>query len=199
MPLIACHLRGLAEAGFRQVVINVSHLGQQIEDYCRDGSRWGIDIVYSHETEPLETAGGIQRALPLLGDEPFVVVNGDVWIDYPFQQLLAWQLRPWEAARLVLVDNPPQHALGDFSLDGEGRVACRPDGVAGYTYAGLGVFSPAFFADVPAGKLALRPLLDAAIAAGRLGAEHYGGDWEDVGTPQRLADLDARIRASSSR
>lgn len=195
MPLIEYHLRGLANAGFEQVVINVSHLGWKIQEYCEDGSRWGLGITYSPEDQPLETAGGIQHALPLLGEQPFLVVNGDVWIDFPFRRLLDWSLRPWESARLVMVDNPPQHPLGDFCLQEQGRVSRRPSLGKGHTYAGLGIFTPAFFADVAPGKLALRPLLDAAIDAGRLGGEHFRGDWEDVGTPQRLAALDARIRS----
>lgn len=198
-PLIAYHLAGLAEAGCSQVVVNISYLGRQIEDYCGDGSRWGIHIQYSRETEPLETAGGIQQALPLLGDAPFAVVNGDVWIDYPLQRLLAWELKPRELARLLMVDNPPQHPQGDFCLNDEGYVTKRPENAMGYTYAGLGVFCPEFFSGVAAGKLPLRPLLDAAIAEERLGAEHYSGDWEDVGTPRRLAELDARILASRRR
>ncbi len=198
-PLIEYHLRGLAGAGFAQVVINISHLGRQIEAYCGDGSRWGLEITYSPEEQPLETAGGIQRALPLLGAQPFLVVNGDVWIDYPFQRLGRWQLKPWETAHLVMVDNPPQHPLGDFCLDAEGRVTYRPAERIGYTYAGLGVFAPAFFAHMEPGKLALRPLLDAAIAEGCLGGEHFRGDWEDVGTPQRLTELDARISAADRR
>lgn len=192
-PLIEYHLRGLARAGCKQVIINVSHLGEQIESYCEQGANWGLDICYSREEQPLETAGGIQRALPVLGEQPFLVVNGDVWVDYPFQQLLDWRLKSWEMAHLVMVDNPPQHPQGDFCLDDAGRVTFRPPDGTGYTYAGLGVFAPAFFADMAPGKMALRPLLDAAIAQGKLGGEHYAGDWEDVGTPARLASLDARI------
>jgi N-acetyl-alpha-D-muramate 1-phosphate uridylyltransferase len=195
VPLIEHHIRGLAEAGVRELVINVSHLAQQIMDYCGDGSRWGVSIAYSKEEAPLETAGGIHRALSLLGDEPFLVVNGDVWIDYPFKQLLDYPLKSWEAAHLVMVDNPPQHPLGDFCLAAGAPVQYREDDESGYTYAGLGIFTAAFFAEMTPGKLALRPLLDAAIGEGTLGAQYYAGDWEDVGTPERLAALDARIRS----
>lgn len=195
-PLIEHHIRRLARAGCRELVINVSHLADQIVDFCGDGSRWGVNIAYSPEQEPLETAGGIQRALPLLGADNFLVVNGDVWIDCPFEPLLAYTMAPWEQAHLVLVDNPSHHPLGDFCIDG-GVVTYRPQDIAGYTYAGVAVFSPLFFAAVAPGKLALRPLLDAAIAARTLGAEHYGGDWEDVGTPERLAELDARVRSAA--
>lgn len=197
VPLIEHHLRHLARAGFHQLVVNVSYLGEQLEAYCGDGSRWGLHIDYSREQQPLETAGGIQQALPLLGDAPFVVLNGDVWIDYPLQRLRHAELQHWEAARLVMVDNPPQHPLGDFALDDTGRLRYRQEGCVGYTYAGLGLFTPRFFAEIGAGKLALRPLLDAAIGAGNLGAEYYSGDWEDVGTPERLAALDARVSAQT--
>ncbi|TDG11603.1 nucleotidyltransferase family protein [Seongchinamella unica] len=197
VPLMEYHLRGLARAGFREVVVNVSHLAGQIEHYCGDGSRWGMAITWSREEEPLETAGGIQRALPLLGTDPFLVINGDVWIDYAFDTLRRYTLKPWEQAHLVLVDNPPQHPLGDFCLGEAGEVCYRAEREAGLTYAGLGLYTPAFFTGMRPGKLALRPLLDAAIARGTLGAEHYRGDWEDVGTPQRLEALDARIRSGA--
>ena len=197
VPLMEYHIRALASAGFVDLVVNVSHLAQQIVDYFGDGSHWGLNIAYSHEDAPLETAGGIQRALPLLGDGPFLVVNGDVWIDYDFAALLNYPLQDWESAHLVMVDNPPQHPLGDFCLDSAGKVSYRPEGESGFTYAGVAVFRQEFFAKVTPGKLALRPLLDAAIAEGALGAEHYRGDWEDVGTPERLAELDRRVSLSS--
>tara|TARA_R110001592_G_scaffold363392_1_gene687127 strand:- start:52913 stop:53590 length:678 start_codon:yes stop_codon:yes gene_type:complete len=193
-PLIAHHLRCLAEAGFSDVVINVSHLAQQIIDYCDNGSRWGLAIKYSPEPEPLETAGGILTAIPLLGDKPFLVVNGDVWIDYPFEQLLNFTPPDPESAHLVMVDNPPQHPEGDFILDENGWVRERPAGTTGLTYAGVGVYAPQFFAGTRPGKMALRPLLDAAISRGCLSGEYYPGHWEDVGTPERLEALDAALR-----
>ncbi len=193
-PLIAHHLRRLAEAGFSDVVINVSHLAEQIIDYCDNGSRWGLAIKYSPEPEPLETAGGILNALPLLGDQPFLVVNGDVWIDYPFEQLLNFTPPEPESAHLVMVGNPPQHPEGDFILDEQGWVRERPAGATGLTYAGVGVYAPHFFAGTKPGKMALRPLLDAAISRGCLSGEYYSGHWEDVGTPERLEALDAALR-----
>ena len=196
VPLIEYHIRALADAGFGDLVINVSHLASQIIDYCGDGSKWGVSIVYSTENEPLETAGGIQRALPLLGDGAFLVVNGDVWIDYSFDLLKDYRFKSWESAHLVMVNNPPQHPLGDFCLGGEGAVQYRPSDAKGYTYAGVGVFSPEFFAEMAPGKLPLRPLLDAAIGAGSLGAQYHDGEWEDVGTPERLAALDTMVRSS---
>ncbi len=192
-PLIAHHIEALVAAGFIELVINVSHLGQQIIDYCGDGRHWGAQIVFSEEPEPLETAGGIQRALPMLGAAPFAIVNGDVWTDFPLASLAALSV-PAGEAHLVLVESPPQHPDGDFLLDSTGRVAARPPGVRGFTYSGLGVYSPAFFATVAPGKLPLRTLLDKAILEGRLGGEYFEGEWEDIGTPERLDALDLRLR-----
>lgn len=195
VPLIDYHIRALAAAGFTELVINVSHLAQQIIEHCGDGSRWGLSIAYSREHEPLETAGGIHRALPLLGEQPFLVINADVWIDYSFDELMDYRFKSWESAHLVMVDNPPQHPLGDFCLGDDGVVQYRPVDSQGYTYSGVGVFSADFFAAILAGKLPLRPLLDDAIGSGCLGAEYYPGDWQDVGTPERLAALDVRVRS----
>jgi MurNAc alpha-1-phosphate uridylyltransferase len=197
-PLIEHHICRLAEAGLVDLVINVSHLAQQIIDYCGDGSRWGVSITYSPESVPLETAGGIIKALPLLGNAPFMVVNGDIWTDYPFSQLASRKLDETASeAHLVLVDNPPQHPLGDFSLDDQGLLGIKEAESMGYTYAGLGLYSPNFFAGVAAGKLALRPLLDKAIGNAVTSGEYYGGEWVDVGTPERLKSLDMLIAAHS--
>ena len=196
IPLIEHHIRRLAQAGFTELVINVSHLAQQIIDYCGDGSRWGVSIVYSPEEQPLETAGGIVNAFPLLGDAPFLVVNGDVWIDYPFAGLAQYQLRENEAAHLVMVGNPVQHPLGDFWLDADGWVQFLSAAAAGFTYAGVAIYSKAFFAGMQPGKMPLRPLLDAAIERGCLGAEYHQGWWEDVGTPERLQALDTAVRSA---
>ena len=197
-PLIEHHLVKLAGSGITEVVINVSHLAQQVIDFCGDGKPWGLTISYSPEDSPLETAGGIQRALPLLGDAPFLVVNGDVWIDYPFERLVGRDLGAGTQAHLVLVDNPPHHPLGDFHLDSAGVMALRGPEEPGYTYAGLGIYAPAFFDGLAPGKTPLRPLLDRAIPAHRVSGEYHGGDWEDVGTPERLAALDTRVRATLS-
>lgn len=193
--LIEHHIARLAVAGFEQLVINVSHLGQQIVDFCGDGSRWGLEIHYSHEDEPLETAGGIQRALPQLGRQPFLVVNGDIWTDYDFAELKNYRPATGEVAHLVMVRNPPQHPEGDFLLDGEGWVHERPRGETGMTYSGVGVYTQGFFAGMQPGKLALRPLLDDAIRLGQLTGEYHPGGWEDVGTPERLAALDEAVRS----
>jgi MurNAc alpha-1-phosphate uridylyltransferase len=190
-PLIDWHLERLAAAGFRDIVINHAHLGEQIEAVLGDGSKWGLNIRYSPEPPgALETAGGIATALPLLGDEPFLVVNGDVFSDWDFDQA---RQRASKKAHLVMVANPSHHAGGDFSLDGE-RVTYA-NGEQTLTYAGVGVFSPTFFADVKPGTvMKLRPLLDEAIRLGTLTGERFAGRWVDVGTPQRLAELDAELR-----
>ena len=189
-PLIVWHLERLATAGFKDVVINHAHLGAQIESALGDGSSWGLNIQYSPEPPgALETAGGIANALPLLGEETFLLVNGDVFCDWDFGR--ARQLTA-KMAHLVMVANPAHHAGGDFSLDGE-RVIYAGGGET-LTYAGFAVFSPSFFAGVEKGAvMKLRPLLDAAIAAGTLTGERYAGRWVDVGTPQRLAELDQEL------
>jgi MurNAc alpha-1-phosphate uridylyltransferase len=189
-PLIAWHLERLAAAGFTDVVINHAHLGAMIEAVLGDGSQWGLRIRYSPEPPgALETAGGIANALPLLGDEPFLVVNGDIWCDWDFAR--ARRLTA-TGAHLVMVANPAHHAGGDFSLDG-GRITFAR-GEETLTYAGIAVFSPSFFADVPRGSvMKLYPLLAAAITAGTLTGERFDGRWVDVGTPQRLAELDAEL------
>jgi len=194
-PLIVWHLERLAAAGFREIVINHAHLGSLIEQTLGDGAQWGLHIQYSPEPPgALETAGGIATALPLLGDEPFLVVNGDVYCDFDFGRFFRLTVEGWQpGAHLVMVANPAHHTGGDFSLDGE-RVVCA-NGEQTFTYAGIGVFSPAFFADVQPGMIMkLRPLLDAAIAAGTLTGERFAGRWVDVGTPQRLAELDQELK-----
>lgn len=196
IPLIENHIYRLADAGFHELVINVSHLGQQIIDFCGDGSRWSVQISFSEEDEPLETAGGIIRALPLLGNDPFLVVNGDVWTDYPFEQLLSRDFPEVGGAHLVMVDNPPQHPLGDFGLEAD-HVRQLPEGESGYTFSGIGLYTPTFFDGVPAGKSPLRPLLDRCIAAKKLTGEHYAGEWRDIGTPERLEALNAAVKRAT--
>ncbi|MBL8417083.1 MAG: nucleotidyltransferase family protein [Dechloromonas sp.] len=190
-PLIVWHLERLAAAGFREVVINHAHLGAHIEQALGDGSRWGLHIRYSPEPPgALETAGGIASALPLLGDQPFLVVNGDIYCDFDFGRFSGSTAT---GAHLVMVANPAHHAGGDFSLDGERVIYAN--GEQTLTYAGIGIFSPSFFAGVlPGTVMKLRPLLDAAIAAGTLTGERFAGRWVDVGTPQRLAELDQELK-----
>ncbi len=196
-PLIVWHLERLAAAGFKDVVINHAHLGEKIEAALGDGRRFGLAIRYSPEPPgALETAGGIARALPLLGDEAFLVVNGDIWCDWDFRRARALAARH---AHLVLVANPREHAGGDFCLDGEtARYAGTAAGPT-LTYAGIGVFSPRFFAGVPSGAvMKMRPLLDAAIAQGRVSGERHDARWVDVGTPERLAELDRELNTQVS-
>jgi MurNAc alpha-1-phosphate uridylyltransferase len=194
LPLIGWHLRRLAGAGLRDVVINHAWLGEQIERTLGDGSDWGLSIRYSPEAQALETAGGIAQALPLLGDEPFLVINGDIWCDWnPARaRTIAARLEALDwLAWCVLVDNPDHHPRGDFLLDG-GRLA---DGEAPrLTFSGIGVYRPALFRSVARGTRApLAPLLREAAARRRAGAERHDGRWTDVGTPQRLAALDAQL------
>jgi len=192
VPLIEYHLRALAAAGFGEIVINHAWLGQQIEDYLGDGSRYGVSIQYSPEGEPLETGGGIFRALPLLGDEAFVVVNGDIWTDYDFNALR----QPIAGlAHLVLVDNPAHHPAGDFILvDGQVRDG-QPD-VQTLTYSGIAVLHPDLFKDCSDGAFKLAPLFRKAMAEGQVSGERLDGHWVDVGTYERLAEAETLIEAS---
>jgi len=192
VPLIEYHLKALAAAGFSEIVINHAWLGQQIEDYLGDGSRFGLSIRYSPEGEPLETGGGIFRALPLLGDEAFVVVNGDIWTDYDFRALrqpLAGQ------AHLVLADNPAHHPGGDFSLV-DAQVRDAQPGAETLTYSGIAVLHRSLFDGCVDGAFKLAPLLRKAMAAGQVSGEHLRGHWIDVGTHERLADVEALLEAS---
>ena len=185
-PLIERHVERLADAGIRRVVINLAWLGSMIRDFLGDGSRYGVAIEYSDEApHALETAGGIFRALPALRPDPFLVVNGDVLTDYPFEQL---RLAAAEDAHLVLVPNPAQHPGGDFGIDAGLALASA---AVRYTFSGIAVYRPEFFAGCADGVAPLKPLLVRAMTAGRCGAELYAGRWEDVGTPQRLAALNA--------
>jgi MurNAc alpha-1-phosphate uridylyltransferase len=189
-PLIYYHLERLAKVGVTDVIVNICHLAEQLEESLGSGRQWGLNISFSRELEPLETAGGIIRALPLLGEQAFLIVNGDVWTDYPFEQLLAKSLTRNNLAHLVMIDNPPQHINGDFYLGEDGQLLAQAEpGAQARTYAGIGLYTADFFKGVEAGKLALKPLLDKAIAQGQISAEYYGGEWFDVGTPNRLAQL----------
>ena len=190
-PLLEHHILNLKEAGFTELVVNAAHLSEQIEAFCGDGSQWGVHIQVSVEPEPLETAGGIIQALPLLGDKSFAVVNGDIWCPFSFGLLRDVDLRP-AGAHLVLVDNPEHNQAGDFSLD-QGDVIQASEQKQVLTYSGIGVYSPAFFRGLPRGSRPLKPLLDAAIEKDLISGQHWVGAWEDVGTPERLAKLNARF------
>lgn len=183
--LIEHLIDALARAGFREIVINHAHLGERIEAALGDGRRYGVAIAYSPEAEALETGGGIHRALPLLGPAPFLVINGDLWTDYPFVRL---RRPPAAMAHLVLVPNPPHHPEGDFVFEG-GRV--HADGGPRLTFSGIGVYAPTLFADCRPGRFPLAPLLRAAMARGDVTGECYDGVWSDVGTRERLDALNA--------
>jgi N-acetyl-alpha-D-muramate 1-phosphate uridylyltransferase len=178
--LIERHVRRLARCGIEQVVVNLSYRGEQIRERLGAGERLGLSIAYSEEGEPpLETAGGIVRALPFLGTSPFLLVNADVFTDFDFGALLAAR-RP----SLVLVPNPPHHPRGDFGLDEAGFVRAEPPL---YTYAGIALLDPSLFAGLSDGRRALKPVLDLSIARRELGGLLHRGLWIDVGTPERLA------------
>ncbi len=197
-PLIAWHIEHLAAAGITELVINHAHLGQMIEDTLGDGSAFGVHIRYSPEGSALETAGGIARALPLLGDAPFLVVNGDVFCDADFAGLrrAAEELNPVRCAHLLLVANPEHNPDGDFGLTPDGRVH-EGEGER-LTFSGLGAYHPALFAGLsPDAPAKLAPLLRAAMARNRVSGARLLGRWVDVGTPQRLAELDASLRHAS--
>jgi MurNAc alpha-1-phosphate uridylyltransferase len=184
-PLIGWHLKRLVTAGIDQIVINHAWLGQQIEDTLQDGAAYGAQIQYSAETTALETAGGIATALPILGDAPFLVVNGDVFTDLDFGQTALQSLDEGMLAHLILVPNPPQHPAGDFALQ-DGKALS--EGEQKYTFSGIGLYHPALFADTaPHQPAKLAPLLRAAMAQGRVSASLHTGLWLDVGTVERLA------------
>jgi len=190
-PLIGWHLERLARAGFREAVINVSHLGERIVERLGDGRSYGLQLRYSRERERLETAGGIANALPLLGAEPFLLVNADVYCECDFGRLRTVRLGE-RLAHLVLVPNPAHRAEGDFSLRG-GAVGDEPS--PRYTYAGVALMKPALVAPVkPGEKAALGPLLREAARRGEIGGELYQGLWQDVGTLARLAELEAQLK-----
>ena len=209
--LLEWHLEALARADVREVVINTSHLASQFPETLGDGSRYGVRIEYSYEGDTaLETGGGMLHALPLLGAEPFIAVNGDVWMDFDFASL------PRESqglAQLVLVDNPPHRAQGDFGIDANGKrlpFADSPGAQRALTFAGIGVYRPEFLNDwrgvigdaadasEDPPRFSITPLLRAAIAKDQIGWQQHPGAWFDIGTPQRLQELDARLRATTS-
>jgi len=201
-PLIEWHLEKLATAGVHYVVINTSHFADQFSDALGDGSRWGLRIRYAYEgPTPLETGGGMLNALSLLGSEPFIAVNGDIWTDADFAALPA---EPAGIAHLLLVDNPPQHPSGDFALNDQGIV--HSDGPEKLTFSGIGVYRHELLQDwrsvigdvagteMNPPRFKLAPLLRAAMAKRQISGSHHRGSWTDVGTPQRLAQLELDLR-----
>jgi len=204
-PLIAWHLEKLAAAGVHYVVINTSHLAERFPEVLGDGSRWGLRIRYAYEgPTPLETGGGMLNALSLLGDAPFLALNGDIHSDLDYASL---PTEPQGLAHLVMVDNPAHHPQGDFALDAQGRL--HAEGAPRLTFSGIGVYRrellqdwPGIIGDTPGAgarppRFKLAPVLRAAMADGRVRGTHYEGAWTDVGTPARLAGLDAQLRQLS--
>ncbi len=185
-PLICWHLQKLAAAGIEKVVINLAHLGQQIIDELGDGQQFGLQICYSPESEALETAGGIVNALPLLGAEDFLLVNGDVWCDVDFSRFTP--LHAGLLAHLLMVNNPSHNLDGDFPLC-DGQLHLPTNDVECLTYSGIGVYSTQLFAPLHAGKQPLAPVLKQAIREQRVAGQLHQGVWCDVGTPERLAAL----------
>jgi MurNAc alpha-1-phosphate uridylyltransferase len=194
-PLIVYHIEALVAAGVTDIVINHAYLGEQIVQALGNGENFAANIVYSAETEPLETGGGIVKALPLLGDEPFILCNGDVWTDYPFKQLLSPTLlsHTTDRAHLVMIENPEHNPQGDFLLADDGVITLEGKG-SSLTYSGISVLHPNLFADSPEGAFPLLPPLQKAIAEGAVTGERYAGRWTDVGTPERLYQLERDIR-----
>lgn len=193
-PLIVWHLESLARAGIHEIVINHAHLGAKIEALLERGEKYNVSIQYSGEPEALESAGGISNALPLLGDDPFIVINGDIFTDYDFTsltqrlpQLIAHNL----SAHLVLVDNPPHNSAGDFYLQEE-RV--RLNGNTALTFTGIALYQPALFEGIARGtKAKLAPRLRERIASNEITGEHYKGRWMDIGTPERLYAINQEL------
>ncbi len=192
-PLIGHHLAALAAAGIREVVINHAWLGERIEAALGDGAAYGLHIHYAPEAPALETGGGITAALPLLGPDPFLVINGDIWTDFPVAALPrdAFRADTERLAHLVLVPNPEHHPEGDFHLE-DGRVGTEGPGPR-WTFSGIGLYRPELFADQPVEPFPLGPLLAEAAADGRVTGQLHRGGWLDVGTPRRLAELRTRL------
>jgi MurNAc alpha-1-phosphate uridylyltransferase len=188
-PLIVHLIESLARAGVTEVVVNYAHLGDRLVDALGDGAQFGVAIRYSEEAQGgLETGGGIFKALPLISTDPFLVVNGDIWTDFPFDRLPA---HLDGLVHLVLVDNPAHHPQGDFALTGRQVYA---HGESRLTFSGIGLYAHALFAQCRPGKFPLAPLLRAAMEQNAVTGEHYRGRWVDVGTPERLAALDRAVR-----
>ena len=193
-PLIEYTIAALVKAGITDIIINLAHLGAQIQSYLGDGSQYQANINYSDEGETgLETAGGIKKALPLLGDAPFLVINGDISCDFPLQNLVNKKI---DLAHLILVKNPVHHPTGDFALNGQSTLAT--EGKPKYTYSGIGLYHPDLFANIGHGKSALAPLLKTAMQAKRITGELHHGFWMDIGTPERLEELNACMRIASA-
>ena len=188
MALVVWHLENLKHLGFEDIVINIAHLGYQLPQVLGDGKNWGVQIHYSDEQEEggLESAGGVVKALPLLGEDTFLVINGDIFTEYAFEDKR--KLAEGIVAHLILVPNPEHNPQGDFALKGQQVINNKQ-----YTFSGIGYYSPEFFKNIPYGKEALAPYLREAMKEGKITGELYEGEWVDVGTPQRLEALNNRL------
>ncbi len=188
-PLIEYCIENLVKAGFSEIVINLSHLGHLIKNYCQNGERWGAQIQYSDEgPTPLETAGGIAYALHLLGPEPFLVINADIFCNYPLETL---HHKSFDLAHLVMIDNPPHHPEGDFAIS-EGLLS--HSGSEKLTFSGIGVYHPDLFIGIKPEPLKMRPILNQAIDNQRMSGELFQGLWMDIGTPERLEEIDQYLQ-----
>lgn len=189
--LIVWHLERLAAAGFKEIVINHAHLGTQIEQVLGNGAQWGVSIEYSPEKIALETAGGIAKALDLLGDDAFLVVNGDTYTDIDFAHCKNQAMKENRLAHLVMVNNPPQHPAGDFALHNH---LISSNGVEKLTFSGVGFYQPSLFSQVEKGQPAkLSPILREAMLRQQVSGEHFQGEWHDIGTPERLEALNKKL------
>lgn len=196
-PLIVWHIEKLKAVGVTEIIINTAWLGDKLVAALGDGSQFGVTILWSHEGDGLETAGGIINALPLLGDEPFILVNGDVWTTMNFSSLLNVQLGDLQA-HLVLVENPPQHLKGDFILSNGLAYTFEQEQMGeALTYSGIAVLAPKMFSGLEQGKRPLAPLLKQAMLQKQVSAEKMQAIWVDVGTPERLEQLDQQIKQNA--
>jgi MurNAc alpha-1-phosphate uridylyltransferase len=186
--LIEYHLQNLADAGIKQIIINTAWLAEKIHAQLGNGANYGVSITYSDEGEALNTAGGIINALPLLGNEPFLVVNGDIWCDFNFSELTP--LKPGIQAHIILVDNPEHNQQGDFSLQDK---QIRTSGKTMYTYSGIGIYSADFFAEQDPGFAPLAPIIKSKSKDGLISGQYYDGQWADVGTIERLQELEQQL------
>lgn len=202
--MIEYHLQALLVAGIKEVVINHAYLGEQIEQHLGDGSQWGVSIRYSREDRPLETGAGIKKALPLLGDSPFLLVNGDIWTDYDFSALRHWHNQPSSLMHAVLVPNPEHNPKGDFCIgeqsrlmqcdsSGQNNAGQNNDFVNSATYSGIARMQAALFDTFDEDFFPLKPVIDRAILAGQATAELHAGQWVDVGTPERLQHVEQTL------
>lgn len=197
-PLLQYHLEALQCAGVTEAVINLSYLGEKIRQFAGDGDRFGLHVQYSSEPEPLETGGGVLQALPLLGDAPFLLINGDVWSKFNYQVLRTRNLQGEKLGHLVLVPNPEFHPRGDFALGSDGILSNENISAPRFTFAGISLISPALIANYAhaRAKFPLVEALRAAIVHEQLSGEVYRGVWSDVGTPERLAALEQLLRGN---